>query len=326
MKHSIQVGGASFALEVGDEPDDDVRRLVAETVWGTSGGLLYRNRTTQWDRMPRTKTVTLRSDSGELASVAVLAEMSWGYYVALLSSAPRYRSQGLAARLIRLTVEILSPQVGPTKMIAGLVVGDNTAARSSIRRSGHDVAAEIDALLFSRRYPRPSPRCSRLSAAQREPVLRELERLDRGWQDAATSLIASEYFVCEAEGKVVAGVQCCPQVWDLLSLGSTFDPLLLRCLPWLIGSPAHHLTFLQLFHVWGEVKYLEELFAHVLHEAGACLASIQLDPRDALWPHLRHKMRRGIAAHLVGVDTMHVYANGPIPRPLSVCPIMGTVA
>lgn len=131
----------------------------------------------------------------------------------------------------------------------------------------------------------------------------------------------SEYFVYERDGRIVAGVQACPETWELLNRGQTRIEKV--WMPALLGGDRHNFRFVQLFHLWGEPGCIEDLCEHVLHAHDAHLASIQLDPKDPLWSPLHKEVRRGLAARLLGADSKHVYATGPVPRPLSIAPIMG---
>ncbi|MEM8732074.1 MAG: GNAT family N-acetyltransferase [Pseudomonadota bacterium] len=316
--------GRMLTVALVDAPTEDVRRLMDGRQWGSPGGLLYRNKTTQWDRIDVPRIGTVHDADGRLLAAVVFSQLPWGTYLAAVTVLPEQTRQGLASLLVGRTADWIVELGGPDHPITGLVVGDNTAALEALFAGGVEIGAKVDALMYSRVRTRTSSDCRAMRPQDRDEVLTALTALNRGWQDADTTLMEDEYYICVEGGRIVAGMQAVTQRLAVEALGTPIDPFAMWALPKLLGVTAEDFRFLMMFHVFGSAPALDRLCSHVLSEQGLKLACLQLDREDPVRETFVTGVRPGLGARLTGVDKMLIFASGDIPRPMSVTPLMGT--
>ncbi|MBB96655.1 MAG: hypothetical protein CML68_18905 [Rhodobacteraceae bacterium] len=321
----LEIAGTPVRLDLDDAPTDGVRALLDGTVWGTRGGLRYRNFSSAWERLDAPLILSAHGPDGAVLGALVTGWFDWGYYIASIAVAAGQQRKGLGLEMCRIAAQWGLAEVGQGTDYAALVVGDNTAALQTAFNYGIAEQARVEALFVTRMRPTRADGCRVMTEADRPQVLAALQALGRGWQDADRTMVTGETHVCERDGRIVAGAQVVAQRMRVISLGAGLaDPVLLWGLPRMLGVRADDFRYVQLFHVWGDRAALEPLIRHVLADHGVRMACIQLDPMDPVYPVLRQQIPPGLVARLTGVDSMAIFATCPIQRPMSVSPLMGS--
>ena len=219
-------------------------------------------------------------------------------------------------RLIREEIRSLTPDLSSGQTFATIIVSSNRAAVWAAKLYDLEEMATLESIPFTRRWPKSSARCRNMAREERSEILSHLESMGRSWQDAGTSLIAEEYFVYEENGRILAGVQACPQHLLVASLGSKLDRITFAIMPLVLGKSADDFHLVQLHHAWGKKEVFDELWSHVPARAWRMYGAYRHRRARSSFCYIRYDLKRGLASRISGIETMAVSARAPsLPSP-----------
>ena len=274
--------------------------LVENVRWGTKG-VLYRvkNYHTTLDSLPPRLHLLLRKSgrlvAGRIAirkSLSSANELIDAFYHSLFSVHPAEQGKGYGKLLAHLTLGHLERLLKRPGLIYAYIEEGNLrsatiAASIGYRRFGQFYAHTIGFL-----SPKPSSRVGPLDDREKYFVQRLLQQryMGHALTDFSLSFKAGAYWVLRERGSLIAGVQVCPQVWQIEQLPGLSGTIALKVLPRVprlrdLFNPSEW-RFLKIGNIYfqpGRPEALFELLEDVLYQYQMKTAALYIDHRSPIY-------------------------------------------
>ena len=286
-------------------------RLLRQTVYGTSGPR-YRHTGQEQKVHEITRPRYFEAWAGtQLAGTYCLSERTvrtaagavTGFYGRYLSVHPDHGGRGFGRVLTREAVAHVTRQTPQPHVCYAYVEEANGRSMRLFVADGFSDIATLEAIVFSRPYPKARPGVGRLPAA-RYPAMRQLLESACG---AYTLLqfdhlfYAGNYFVREAGGEIVAGVQANPVRWRIVSMPGLSGKFIMHVVPHLpvmgrlVNPDRYAFAALEALYVRpGHEAALLTLLEGVLAALGVTSALLMADVHDPVAQGLKRSGRLGI--------------------------------
>jgi GNAT superfamily N-acetyltransferase len=226
-----------------------------------------------------------------------------GFYGRYLSVHPGHGGKGYGRLLKREAVACVESHTPQPHVFYSYIEEANGRSMRLSTGAGFADLATLEALLFSRPYPKPHARVSRLPA-DRYPEMRQ--RLQTAY--ASYTLVQFErlfygghYFVLEEGNEIVAGVQANPVRWRIVDMPGLAGKLVMHVAPHLpvlgrlVNPDRYAFAALEALCVLpGREAALLTLLEGVLAELGYTSALLMADVHAPVARWLKHSGRLGI--------------------------------
>jgi GNAT superfamily N-acetyltransferase len=226
-----------------------------------------------------------------------------GFYGRYLSVHPDYGGQGYGRLLKRKAVAYITGITPQPHVFYSYIEEANGRSMRLSAGEGFADLATLEALLFSRPYPKANPRVSRLPA-DRYPDMRQ--RLESTYEPYTLVqferlFYGGHYFVLEAGGEIVAGVQANPVRWRIVGMPGLSGKLIMRVAPHLpvlgrlINPDRYAFAALEALYVQpGREAALLTLLEGVLADLGCTSALLMADVHAPVAGWLKRSGKLGI--------------------------------
>jgi GNAT superfamily N-acetyltransferase len=259
--------------------------LLKDAVYGTSGPR-YRQRS-QEEKLPHLtgpRFFELYTGSAQVATYCLSERMVRtpageipGFYGRYLAVHPEHGGKGYGNLLKQQAVAYTERQLGaqPHVFYSYVEAANGRSMRISARNDFAD-RFTLEALLFSRLYPKPDSRAHRLSPAQ-IPALQQMLNAHYGDHTLVTLDqigYGGNYFVLREGEEIIAGVQANPVRWQICSMPGLSGKLIMHLFPrWgltrrLVNPADYRFAALEGFYVKAGrepelIPLLEAVLAHL---------------------------------------------------------------
>ncbi len=286
-------------------------RLLEETIYGTSGPRYQHTGQAQkaheiagahyfeaWNGTTMAGTYCLSE-----RTVRTPAGPVTGFYGRYLSVHPNHGGKGYGRLLKKEAVAYVARHTPQPHVFYSYIEEANDRSMRLSAGEGFSDLATLEAILFSRPYPKKSARVSRLSAA-RYPEMRQ--RLESAYEPYTLVqferlFYGGHYFVLEEGGEIVAGVQANPVRWRIVDMPGLSGKLIMRVAPHLpvlgrLVNPNRY-TFAALEALYvrpGRETALLTLLESVLAALGCTSALLMADVHAPVAQWLKNSGKLGI--------------------------------
>jgi len=314
-------------------------RLLQQTVYGTSGPR-YRHTGQEQKVHEIIRPRYFEAWTGtQLAGTYCLSERTvrtaagpvTGFYGRYLSVHPDHGGQGYGRLLKREAVSYVAAQTPQPHVFYAYIEEANSRSMRLSTGEGFSDIATLEAILFSRPYPKAGPGVSRLPAARYLAVRQLLESAYGPYTLVQFDRLfyGGNYFVLEAGGEIVAGVQANPVQWRLVSMPGLSGRLIMRVVPHLpvmgrlVNPDRYAFAALEALYVRpGHGAALRTLLEGVLAALGVTSALLMADVHDPVAQGLKQSGRLGIMNALKKniFTKVMAKANGLSPEAIKASP------
>jgi hypothetical protein len=254
-----------LSISVEEEPGNDVKELLADTILGTPGKLRYRH-TSFNSKLPflgQIYFIVLKKSEKLLGCIAFSKRDTYhkespvnSWYIRYFSiRAPlRAKSHKQQRRkkqekvkpqrdnLLKLTTQkffddptMLDDQISKNTgghLVYAYVEKENIRSWDFTEMIGFDTVGRIHTSIFSRFYPKRDPHVHPLGEGDRKLVLSRLREFykDHTFYTEQNIFFDNNYLVWKENGEIVAGCQANPEVWKLLEYPGLLNKLFLKVL------------------------------------------------------------------------------------------------
>jgi len=254
-----------LSISIEEEPGNDVKELLANTILGTPGKLRYRHTSfdTKLPFLGRIYFLVLKK-SGKLLGCVAFSKRDTSYrqtpvnswYIRYFSiRAPlRAKSHKQNRRqrkevakpqrdnLLKLTSQkffddptLLDQKLGNDlggHLVYAYVEKENTRSWEFTKLIGFETVGRIHTSFFSRFYPKKDPHVHSLAEKDKKSVLSNLREFyqDHTFYTEQNIFFGNNYLVWKEDGKIVAGCQANPELWKLVDYPGLLNKLFLKVL------------------------------------------------------------------------------------------------
>jgi hypothetical protein len=254
-----------LSISVEEEPGNDVKELLADTILGTPGKLRYRHTSfnTKLPFLGQIYFIVLKKSEKLLGCIAFSKRDTYhkespvnSWYIRYFSiRAPlrakshkqqRRKKQEKAKpqrdNLLKLTAQKFFDD--PTQLdekfrndpgghlVYAYVEKENIRSWDFTEMIGFDTVGRIHTSIFSRFYPKRDPHVHPLGEGDRKLVLSRLREFykDHTFYTEQNIFFGNNYLVWKENGEIVAGCQANPEEWKLLEYPGLLNKLFLKVL------------------------------------------------------------------------------------------------
>lgn len=226
-----------------------------------------------------------------------------GFYGRYLSVDQHYSGKGYGRLLKKEAVAFVEQHTPRPHVLYSYIEEANGRSMCISSREGFADMGTLEALLFSRPYPRKSPQVSRLSADKYEAMRRLLESAYEPYTLVQFDRLfyGRNYFVLEEGGELIAGVQANPVRWRIVDMPGISGKLIMHVVPYLpvmgrlINPARYQFAALEAIYVKpGREEALLQLLEGVLAGFGFTSAMLMADVQAPVAQWLKSSGRLGI--------------------------------
>ncbi len=257
----------SVLLEKSEEPSEEVVKFLAETVWGTPGGTLFRHLDTQELIHLLVKPHYINCyRRNELIAVLSFCQRtsllngqaSDAYYIHHLAFHEKFRIKGSKNKKsdsLMANPALINPKswikqsmlnlfenpqvvsqnndLSAKAVFYAFIEAENTRSLQMATGFGFQKIRRFSTLPFSRLKPKGHPNVFRIEESEKEQMLKALEVQ---YQDHTLFFtdhifLKNNYFVFKHKGEIVAGVQAMPVQWAIQALPGLSGKITMKVLP-----------------------------------------------------------------------------------------------
>jgi hypothetical protein len=254
-----------LSISVEDEPGNDVKELLSNTILGTPGKLRYRHTSfnTKLPFLGKIYFLVLKKSGKLLGCVAFSNRDTYykqtpvnSWYIRYFSIRAPLRAkshkqntkQGKEIEkpqrdnLLKLTSQkffddptLLDQKLGNDlggHLVYAYVEKENARSWEFTKLVGFETVGSIHTSFFSRFYPKQDPHVHSLVEKDRKSVLSNLREFyqDYTFYTEQNIFFGNNYLVWKEDGKIVAGCQANPELWKLVDYPGLFNKLFLKVL------------------------------------------------------------------------------------------------
>jgi RimJ/RimL family protein N-acetyltransferase len=226
-----------------------------------------------------------------------------GFYGRYLSVDPRYGGKGYGRLLKREAVAFVEQNTPRPHVFYSYIEEANGRSMRISSEEGFSVIGTLEAILFSRPYPRVSPQVSRLSADKYDVIRQLLESAYQPYTLVQFDRLfyGQNYFVLEEGGEIIAGVQANPVRWRIVDMPGISGKLIMHIVPHLpvvgrlVNPEQYKFAALEAIYVKpGREKALLQLLESVLAGFGFTSALLMADVQAPVAQWLKSSGKLGI--------------------------------
>jgi GNAT superfamily N-acetyltransferase len=241
--------------------------------------------------------------------------LTQSFYGRYFSIDPLFSGKGYGSLLKSQAIQYLQKWTHPPFLFYSYVEESNERSMHISKKDGYRSMAVLDAVLFSRLYPKADARVSRLSASQL-PIIQSL--LTNTYQNYTLVQFDQvyynqNYFVLQEKGEIIAGIQANPVRWQIVEMSGLSGLFVMHLLPHLpllrrlFNPNDHRFVALEAAYVRpGRENTLFSLMESVLNHFGLTSALWVQDINSPFYPimtsgklgHL-NAMQKSIRTHVM---------------------------
>lgn len=316
-------------------PNDDIRTLLSQTVYGTKGGLRLRHCDTEWklDELISPDFHVLY-DQGNIVGAVVYSNrraMLGGeelntYYIRYFSISPAYQNQGVAQYLTKVAVDYYRKKLVEPTVVYAFIEAKNFRSQAVSDHFEPLSLGYFSPIYFSRFFPKSvSGVDSKKEKFYKYYDLKEainFRYIGRSDKDA-------KYYTLEKGGKY-ASVRCYAVKWDILDypnnnwLMTSFLPKVPMINKLVEG---HDLNYVAVDAVaWNSDDLLLELLEHILSDVGLAKLFLFADMNDDRYQNLRGNKQLGMISKLqkppkIGIQLFFHQCNDELKAKIKSMPV-----
>jgi hypothetical protein len=325
-----------------------ILELLNETLWGTPGKTLYRHLDTPdiIDHISSPLFFSLHRFGNLLCTVCLSErEINVGRktfkskYVCYLAAAPSINGKGLRNKkekeknpngmiktfmnnvLLTEASDGRSTSEDQKSILYAYVESDNEQSLHLCHSFGFQSVRQLTTMAFSRFYPKDFPYVRKAKPTEYEKIRKLIAQQYSLHNFLCLDYIfyGENYYVIEADGKIVAGVQANPINWSFKNLPGLSGKVLLRLLPHIpylkkLINPKHFKfsAFEGIYCEKGYEYYLDPLFETALNQQSRNTALIWLDINCPIQQMIRKHCSLGLMDKINsnGIGEIMVRADG----------------
>lgn len=277
--------------------------LLQQTTYGTSGPRYrHTDQETKVNRIISPYFFDLRVGNKVVGTYCLsrrLVQLPAGqvpaFYGRYLAIDPAHAGHGYGSRLKAEAVRYVERTTALPYLFYSYIEAANSRSVRISEKEGFTSVAQLEALAFSRLYPRPDPRMSRLPAAEVGALRTKLDTAYRAYACVQFERVyeGQNYFVLRENGEIIAGVQANPVRWRIVQMPGLSGWLLLHVLPHLpvlkrLLNP-HNYQFVALEAVYTKPgreqeiwPLLESVLAHFRYTSALLMLDVHAPLRQQL--------------------------------------------
>lgn len=303
-------------LTIENKPDEQVVDLLTNNRIGTPGkSMVYEHRNVQnkLHDIPGPVFANLSIRNNLLGTVCfskrevfIKGESRLAHYVRYFSFNEKFRSGNTERQnkkrknsIIRNEIMRLLDGEGLKEegdiLFYAYVDSDNIRSSRLIHEFGFTTASKFSSLLFSRLFPKSYEKVEK-ATKQEVPKIKDILKSyynDHQFVSLENLFIYNDYYFIRAEGKIVAGAQANPELWQIIEIPGLKGWLLMNLIPYIpilnrFFKP--EFRFISIDGIYckeGWEKELEKLFSFLLYKYKVNTAIISADTKSRLYSILK---------------------------------------
>lgn len=288
-------------------PNDEVRKLLSETVYGTKGGLRLRHRDTVWklDELISPDYHVLY-DGDYLVGVVVycnrrskFGEMEMNtLYIRYFSISPDYQNRGVAKYLTKVAVKFYRETLQEPTVVYAFIEAKNTRSMAVGDFFEPLSLGYFSPIYFSRFFPKKSEGVER-DQATFEKYYPPEEKVNFEYSRRSDQKVG--YYTLARDGRFAA-LRCYPVSWEVIQYPNN-NWLMMKFLPKIpiLNKlvEGKELNFITVDAVsFNSEDLLLELVEHVLSKYGLHKLFMFADNNDVRFDSIRQNQKRGMLSKL----------------------------
>ena len=324
-----------LALKLRQTPGDQVVHLIAETIWGTPGGMRYRHSSVEgkindlgnpWymvlERKEQVAGVlcldqrVLVERGDELSAFfiryfSVAEGLRRKTKVDAAAEAKESRGNGLFKRFNKSFFNNPKPllEAGEVEkaLLYAYVEKENARSMEMVMQMGLQSVAEFKTMIFSRVFPKKRATVRKFRPEEREMLLNQIQKTysEYGFFTGDGLFYKDNYYVLELDGKIVAGMQAQKASWHVVEIPGFLGKVAKNILPYvpffsrLINPKKHQFAALEgFFWLDGHENKMQELLEGVIADMGLNSAVLWFDVENPKLAIINQHVRWGLLQKL----------------------------
>jgi RimJ/RimL family protein N-acetyltransferase len=247
--------------------------------------------------------------------VQLPAGLTQSFYGRYFSIDPLFNGKGYGSLLKSRAIQYLEKRMHPPFLFYSYVEESNERSMRISKKDGYQSLAVLDAILFSRLYPKADARVSRLSENELSIIQSLLASTYQDYTLVQFDQVyyLQNYFVLKEKGEVIAGIQANPIRWQIVDMPGLSGQFVVRLLPHLpllrrlFNPHDHRFAVLEAAYVQpGREDALFSLMESVLAHFGLTSALWVQDVNSPFYPMvtsgklgLLNAMQKSIRTHVM---------------------------
>lgn len=311
FKESIIYRDESMEISVDRNFEKSIIALLKRSIYGTKGPK-YQH-TGQEEKLQNLKNplfFTLKKQGETIGFYCLCEREIWiendkflGYYGRYLAIDDKHQGNHYGHLLKKVAIEFVENLSISPSIFYSYIEENNTRSLRISQKLGFTSITTLEAIIFSRLYPKANPQVVRITDQELPEILQKLAS-----QNAHTILRTFEninyqhnYFVLKEKGRIIAGLQANPVRWKIIEMEGIGGKILLKVLPHipvlkrLINPKKYDFLAIEgLFVEPGSEEYLYPLIEGVLHHFSMSSALFQLDIQSHYLKLFKQKKHLGL--------------------------------
>lgn len=319
-----------LTLTVSTQPDERAIALLRQTTYGTKG-VRYRQ-TGQAEKIHQLHNPYFFHlyHQHELIGFYCLDQRPigfpgasvMGYYGRYLAVQDEVQGNGYGQLLKSIAIDYIEHNAPTPYLFYSYIEAQNIRSMSASLKEGFAAVAQLKTYMFRRFSPKIDPRFRHSSSVDPARVLKLIEGqfAQYGFQNFININYQRQYFTLEENGRILAGVQANPVVWQLVHIPGKAGPLIKHIAPFIPGLRRFFNPNKQAFVVLEGVYVeqtrpdllpilLESVLAHFNHHT----AMWQIDEKDPLIHLLKSPQLGRFSQFQPGVTTLIMVKGVGLP-------------
>jgi hypothetical protein len=317
----------NLTMKLGRVATPSVVQLIAETIWGTPGGMRYRHFNTpeKIHRLHDPWFLYLEKDGEAMAALCLDRRPVDGleaYYIRYFSFAeglrrkgseqaegdvPASRGQGAFKRFslgfFDKPAPLLEAAGTPKAIFYAYVEMENARSRDMVKQMGLSECGQFSTRVFTRLFPKRQKQVRRARKDEQAHLSAEVAKAYQGHAFYTDHGLfqGDNYFVLEENGAVVAGLQAHPIYWEVVEIPGLSGKFIMGTLPWIpllsrLFNPRNFrfLAIEGMFCLPGKEYALQRLLEGVLAEMKMYTALIWMSRESPMHSTVKANVQMGI--------------------------------
>jgi len=285
---------ATIKILVGPEPTPAIVNLLKNTVYGTHGPRYqHTGHENKINHLQNPFFFQLLKEEQVIGTyclsqrwVKIATGEALSFYGRYFSIAPQFIVQGYGSLLKKEAIAYVERTITPPFFFYSYIEETNQRSLAISKKDGYQPIGALEAVLFSRLYPKQNAKFSRLPPTEYPQMLLQLQATYQNYTLVQPDRIFYEqnYFVLKENDEIVAGVQANPVAWHIIHMPGLTGKIVMKVLPYvpvlnrLINPQNHQFLALEAVYVKpGREKELLTLLKSTLAHFGYTSALLMLD-------------------------------------------------
>jgi len=302
---------AHIKIAVGPEPTPEIVNLLKRTVYGTHGPRYqHTGQEAKINHIQNPFFFQLFREERVIGTYCLSQRLvktptgeALSFYGRYFAIAPDFMGQGYGSLLKKEAIAYVARVVAPPFLFYSYIEETNQRSLEISKKDQYQHTGSLEAILFSRLYPKQDARFSRLTPDELPQMLALLRLAYQDYTFVQLDRVYHEqnYFVLKENGEIIAGLQANPVAWHILHMPGMSGKMIMQVLPHLpvlrrlINPENHRFLALEALYVKpGHEKALLTLMESTLAFFGYTSALLMLDVNCPLRKTLKDSGKLGI--------------------------------